>query len=322
MNRYTRKVRTSLATKVIFSTVLLSLGVVWLTGSALYSQLSDGVKQVNLETSLAEARSSFFNAQYQFLLVNGAPDSIIGKTVQDVIISSTAVSLNQDRKSIFLSRFEEFTRMKSAGSAPDYSTATDGLLVSSFPTELRKRVRSSDLVEYQYSTVQYDNRADADVLIAGRRIAIPESGNYELYLVYSLTNQNTTLSLIKSSLLLTGFALLFLIALITWLVVRQVVRPVRDAARIAQQFTQGDLNGDGLNDRLHIYVEHEVSYETFIYNAWGELLFEGHAAQEWDGTYKGTKVPQGVYLVKVNVNGFLNKYGVSQSYQGTLQIIY
>jgi len=90
MNRYSRKVRTSLASKVIFSTVLLSLGVVWLTGSALYSQLSDGVKQVNLETSLAEARSSFFNAQYQFLLVNGAPDAIISKTVQDVIISSTA----------------------------------------------------------------------------------------------------------------------------------------------------------------------------------------------------------------------------------------
>ena len=169
MNRYSRKVKNSLASKVIFSTVLLSLGVVWLTGSALYSQLSDGVKQVNLETSLAEARSSFFNAQYQFLLVNGAPSSIISKTVQEVIISSTAVSLNQDRKSIFLSRFAEFSKGKSSEDVPDYSTATDDLLVSSFPTELRKRVRASDLVEYQYSTVKYKNRPDANVLIAGRR---------------------------------------------------------------------------------------------------------------------------------------------------------
>jgi two-component system sensor histidine kinase MtrB len=61
-------------------------------------------------------------------------------------------------------------------------------------------------------------------------------------LVYSLTNQNTTLSLIKSSLFFTGLALLFLIGLITWLVVRQVVRPVREAARIAQQFTEGDFS--------------------------------------------------------------------------------
>ena len=242
MNRFITRVRTSLAAKVIFSTVLLSLGVVWITGSALYSQLSDGVKQVNLETSLAEARSSFFNAQYQFLLVDGAPTSIITKTVQDVIISSTAVSLNQDRKSIFLNRFGQISDAIGNQEVVNYSTATDELDVSSFPTELRKRVRASDLVEYQYATVKYNNRPDANVLIAGRRIAIPESGNYEMYLVYSLTNQNTTLSLIQSSLFLTGLALLFLIGLITWLVVRQVVRPVREAARIAQQFTQGEFS--------------------------------------------------------------------------------
>lgn len=242
MNRFVNRVRNSLAAKVIFSTVLLSLGVVWITGSALYSQLSDGVKQVNLETSLAEARSSFFNAQYQFLLIEGASTSIITKTVQDVIISSTAVSLNQDRKSIFLNRFGQVLQPLGNQVPIDYSTATDELDISSFPTELRKRVRASDLVEYQYATVKYNNRPEANVLIAGRRIAIPESGNYEMYLVYSLTNQNTTLSLIKSSLFLTGLALLFLIGLITWLVVRQVVRPVREAARIAQQFTQGDFS--------------------------------------------------------------------------------
>ena len=234
MNRNLFAFRKSLASRVIFSTVLLSLGVVWLTGSALYSQLSDGVKQVNLETSLAEARSTFFNAQYEFLLVEGAKTSIITETVQEIIISSTEVSLNQDRKSIFLSRFGPIADPLGDEIAPDYSTATDELDISSFPTELRQRVRGSDLVEYKYATVKYKNREDADVLIAGRRIAIPESGNYEMYLVYSLTNQNTTLSLIKSSLFFTGLALLILIGLITWLVVRQVVRPVREAARIAQ----------------------------------------------------------------------------------------
>ncbi len=235
-------IRKSLASKVIVSTVLLSLGVVWLTGSALYSQLSDGVKRVNLETSLAEARSTFFNAQYQFLLIDGAGSSIVDRTVQEVIISSTAVSLNQDRKSIFLNKFKTPDEMANPKVTPDYSKVTDGLIVSSFPTELRKRVRDSDIVEYQYSTVRYDNRAETEVLIAGRRIAIPDSGNYEMYLVYSLTNQNTTLSLIQNSLLLTAIALLFLIGLITWLVVRQVVKPVREASRIAKQFTQGDFS--------------------------------------------------------------------------------
>jgi two-component system sensor histidine kinase MtrB len=222
--------------------VLLSLGVVWLTGSALYSQLSDGVKQVNLESSLAEARSSFFNAQYQFLLNERADVSVITKAVQDVIISSTEVSLSQDRKSIFLERFGAPFKFSLKVESPDYSTTTDGLEASSVPEELRERVRSSDLVEYQYARASYQDREDTNVLIAGRKIEIPKSGNYEMYLVYSLNNQNRTLSIIKNALLLTGFALIFLIGLITWLVVRQVVRPVREAAAIAKKFTEGDFS--------------------------------------------------------------------------------
>jgi len=242
MNRFANRLRNSLASKVIVSTVLLSLAVVWLTGSALYSQLSDGVREVNLESSLAEARSSFFNAQYQFLLIEGEKSSVITKAVQEVIISSTEISLNQDRKSIFLNRFGTPFRFSLNIESPDYSTTTDGLDISSFPEELREKVRSSDLVEYQYSKMQYKDRKDANVLIAGRKIEIPKSGKYEMYLVYSLNNQNRTLTIIKNALLLTGFALLFLIGLITWLVVRQVVKPVREAATIAQKFTQGDFS--------------------------------------------------------------------------------
>ena len=242
MNRIPNRLRASLASKVIVSTVLLSLGVVWLTGSALYSQLSDGVREVNLESSLAEARSSFFNAQYQFLLIESEKTPVIAKAVQEVIISSTEVSLSQDRKSIFLNRFGKPFKISLTAESPDYSTSTDGLEIASFPDEIRKKVRSSELVEYQYAKLRYQDREDANVLIAGRKITIPKSGNYEMYLVYSLNNQNRTLSIIKNALLLTGFALIFLIGLITWLVVRQVVKPVREAASIAQKFTQGDFS--------------------------------------------------------------------------------
>jgi len=242
MNRFTTRLRTSLASKVIVSTVLLSLGVVWLTGSALYSQLSDGVRQVNLESSLAEAKSSFFSAQYQFLLAEGSSPAVITKVVQDVIVSSTEVSLSQDRKSIFLSRFGRPFKISLKVESPDFSTSTDGLDISSFPDEIRKKVRSSDLVEYEYAKVRYQDREDTNVLIVGRKIVIPKSGKYEMYLVYSLNNQNRTLSIITNALLFTGFALIFLIGLITWLVVRQVVKPVREAASIAQKFTQGDFS--------------------------------------------------------------------------------
>ena len=261
MNRFTSRLSTSLASKVIVSTVLLSLGAVWLTGSALYSQLSDGVREVNLESSLAEARSSFFSAQYQFLLAEAATPAVIAKVVQDVIVSSTEVSLSQDRKSIFLSRFGKPFKISLIVESPNYTTSTDGLDISSFPDEVRKNVRSSDLVEYQYAKVRYQDRDDANVLIVGRKIVIPKSGNYEMHLVYSLNNQNRTLSIIKNALLLTGFALIFLIGLITWLVVRQVVRPVREAASIAQKFTQGDFS-----QRMKVESSDEIATLSSAFN--------------------------------------------------------
>ena len=92
----------SLAAKVILSTVLLSLGVVWLTGSALYSQLSDGIKTVNLESSLADARSVFYNARYQFLLVEGASEPMIRVGVEDVISSSISLGTTEGSREIIL----------------------------------------------------------------------------------------------------------------------------------------------------------------------------------------------------------------------------
>ena len=76
MNRITSRIRNSLAIKVIFSTVLLSLAVTGVTGSALNSQLSAGIKEVNLNTALIEARSTIFTAEYRFLLAQGEKDSV------------------------------------------------------------------------------------------------------------------------------------------------------------------------------------------------------------------------------------------------------
>lgn len=126
MNRIRYFLRNSLAAKVILSTVFLSLGVVWLTGSALYSQLSSGVKAVNLETSLAEARSSFFNAQYQFLLVQDKSTSQINKVTQQVIKSSTEVGVNQARKDIVLLKIDDSALSDPRYQGNIYDFASDG----------------------------------------------------------------------------------------------------------------------------------------------------------------------------------------------------
>jgi gliding motility-associated-like protein len=56
-------------------------------------------------------------------------------------------------------------------------------------------------------------------------------------------------------------------------------------------------NGDGTNDVVHVHSENIASLQFFIYDQWGELIFTSSSVQNgWDGTYKGTKEPVGVYV--------------------------
>ena len=56
-------------------------------------------------------------------------------------------------------------------------------------------------------------------------------------------------------------------------------------------------NGDGKNDVVHVHSESIQSMRFVIYDQWGELIYTSTNIQNgWDGTYKGTKEPVGVYV--------------------------
>lgn len=234
MTRLRLAFQRSLGAKVVTSTILLSLVVIWLTGSALNTRLSDGIRTVNLNSYIAEARLAFFNAQYQ-LLISQDP-SVKGRKelVAEIVIDATTQGLREQPRDVIIVKTP--TTKKSRVS---YEMSSNGALGESVPIDVRKRILKSSDLEYQYGKVSYLSGESRESLFVGNRIDIPGGGRYEMYVVFSLAQQSSTISLIQNSLLLTGFALIFLISLITWLVVRQVVRPVREAASVAMQFTQG-----------------------------------------------------------------------------------
>ena len=244
----------SLAAKVILSTVLLSLGVVWLTGSALYSQLSDGIEKVTLETSLSDARSIFYNARYQLLLVNGEPNEVVKESVDEIITTSISFGAIESSRELILIKVSNKSEDQSNSLRPDYSFATNALSASTIPLNLRDEISDSAELAYQFAPLTYSNGTTIDSLFVGQRLTIPTSGQDEMYLVFTLANQRATLDLVQNSLFLTGIVLLLLIGLITYLVVRQVVRPVREAARVASLFTKGDFT-----QRLRVKNSDEIA---------------------------------------------------------------
>jgi len=254
-------VRNSLAFKVILSTLILSLGVIWITGSALNSRLSAGIKEVNLNSAVVEARSTIFTADYRFLLAEGEKDSVVQKVVDDVISSATTLTSNENTREVVFIRSPGNTMIN------NYEIASNLLDPHSIPTSLSQRVRKGNDIVWQYTQMKYLPGVKVPGLAIGQKVQIPNAGQYEMYIVFSLANERKTLDLINTYLLITGVVLLVLITLIIWLVVRQVVRPVREAALIATEFTAGDFR-----QRMKVYSQDEISILGHAFNEMAESL--------------------------------------------------
>lgn len=80
-------------------------------------------------------------------------------------------------------------------------------------------------------------------------------------------------------------------------------------------------NGDGLNDGFGVVGEFGAleSYQIFIYNRWGKLVFTSNNPNEkWDGKYKGTDVQGDVYSYYVIIKEkFFDQYEL----KGTVHLL-
>jgi len=249
MGTITNRLRTSLALRVLISTIVLSSGVIWLSGSILDSRVSAGVKQVNLDSAINEARSTIVSARYRFILANNSSPERIEELINEFVRSTTTIGARASGRELVLLRGRLINPV-----GKDFSTTSNLVEANSLPKEFRQEVRRNSELSWTYMNIKYSGSLQVPAIAVGDMVSIPKSGRYEMYLLFPLTNQNKTLTLISRSIIIVDIALVFLIGLITWLVTRQVVRPVREAARVAEQFTSGDLN-----QRMQVNRQDEIA---------------------------------------------------------------
>ncbi|MCI5058068.1 MAG: gliding motility-associated C-terminal domain-containing protein, partial [Flavobacteriales bacterium] len=78
-------------------------------------------------------------------------------------------------------------------------------------------------------------------------------------------------------------------------------------------------NNDGLNDFFSIYGEIAGLEGLFIYNRWGDLIFETNDTNHaWDGTHSGEQCQEGVYVVKIAYQTLSNDF---EEYYGHLTLL-
>jgi len=249
--------RRSLQLRVVTLTLGLSMLVILALGFVLTSQITDRVLE-------AKVRAAIEGVDHARTTVSG----IVGGEESRSLDSSLQLARNTliDRKSDpavgsgLAGAFDAVLVVPGDGPR----AATSAGPVSQIPGPLRDFVKAGQ-VSYQYATVHtagFSGRA----LVIGSPTTGPVS-NLQLYLIYPLSSEETTIALVRGTMLTGGVVLLVLLAAIALLVARQVVQPVRSASRIAERFAEGHLT-----ERMPVRGEDDMARLAVSFNDMAESL--------------------------------------------------
>ena len=113
------------------------------------------------------------------------------------------------------------------------SPISQDLDLGTIPESLREQVRASaGFLTYTPVSFVRDGVEVAGITV-GAPLTIPLAGSFELFLVFDLSAEQQSLALVQNAITVAGIILLALIALVSYLVTRSVVRPVEQAAKAA-----------------------------------------------------------------------------------------
>jgi two-component system sensor histidine kinase MtrB len=260
--KLTRWLRHSLAARVVISTSLLTFAAIWIAGSALYTNLSNGIKGVKYESSISDTKATVYALQYQFLLAGGNTKAI-QKSINDLSTNGTVFGTATNTAPYLVFIPAPNTGIKKA----NFTTVSPYLTASIIPNSLRKEIQKDKNIHSAYHIITNTFGLASEVLLVGNQIDVPGEGPYELYLIFNLENQQKTLNIVSNALVATGSALVLLVALVTLLVVRQVVRPVREAAKTAEALAAGDLG-----KRMEVHGDDEIARLGSAFNEMANSL--------------------------------------------------
>ena len=234
-------------------------------GSALFTNLERGIFNEKLSNSLADADSSAQSVELQLAIAQYQSNIDIEKVLSDVLSVPIATGYSSGRE----------VALFPAPGTPKRGAAYEGTsnLLSpksiplSFREQIRKQIKNKKVEKWTRLNIQYLGGRTEKGIVVGNIINVPNVGKFEFYVLFSLAQQEQTLSLIIRALWLTGIALVLLLGLITWLIIRQVVSPVRDAAIVAEQLTAGDLD-----QRMSVKGEDEIARLGYAFNEMAVVL--------------------------------------------------
>jgi two-component system sensor histidine kinase MtrB len=254
--------RRSLQVRVVVSTLALSSAVVFVLGMVLQNQITDRLLETKEEAAIAATRDAVVVAQRELTGVNAAVDDVQPRLTQALNKLSSSTP-NTDTASSSAGTFEPVLASKPPISAGDVGMISVGPY-GDVPDSLKHFVENRRLAVQIHTVDRPSGRTT--FLIVGAPFGQGQDP-MQLYMLYPLTAEQSTIGVVQSTLLVGGLVLLLLLAGIANLVTRQVVRPVRSAAQAAERFAGGELD-----ERMVVVGEDDVARLAQSYNEMAESI--------------------------------------------------
>lgn len=224
----------SIQVRVITATLALSLIVVGLLATTMMRQITDRLLEEKAESAVAEASAGAGEMQRQ---LTASAASSLGEldTVLASIVSQLAASGQSGPDRLY-----DVVAIGTDGE----SRFGDRQLTDAVPEALQERVRADDRIYHTYTELRDQNGHTGPGLVVGTRVSAPSGGpeNYGVYYLFPLTETESAIDVVQTAVVTSGVLLMLLLGALAWLVTRQVVTPVRMAARIAERFSAGELS--------------------------------------------------------------------------------
>ena len=246
--------RSSLVVRVTGTIVIISILIISLLGTILYNRISTGIFDEKLHIAIADAQSTARSIQLQLQFAKYQDKATVKMVANEILAVPGATENNPARE---VAHFA-FPGVKSTLIA---SGTSNLMLDTSIPKSLRLETRKSPSTKWERTTILYADGRTQEAIAVGHQITVSNFGRYEFYVVYGLSQQSSTVALFARSLSLAGGLLIILIGLVTWFVLRRLIGPVRDAARIAEELTAGDLD-----QRMDVRGSDEVARLGYAFN--------------------------------------------------------
>jgi two-component system sensor histidine kinase MtrB len=230
-------------------------------GLVLQTQIADRLLQGKQQAALVQADISRQNLERDLARVDPDREGTQA-TLDEALDRLTSSGSSSDARdagafeAVLVAGIEPLGTASTTGTGPDDPSSGPADAV---PPQLRDPVLKGFLAT-KYVTVSSAGHTSVPALIVGQPVRTA-GRNLQLYLIFPLSAEQRTLALIQSTLALAGLALLGLLAGISSIVTRQVVRPVRQAADVAERFADGHLD-----ERMPVYGDDEVARLAESYN--------------------------------------------------------